>query len=305
MKAELINEQLKYVQSANSVFHFMKQSRFLKDALERKGLSPRYCEEDISYLNVQIDGVLIEKILVLQKCFCDVPLHKLTDNFQISLEKEEIQSLNDDEREEIVNNNTHPDYYGKYAIAFSKMWCIDQNLQPVHYVNSEAEFARDLKKVLEYAISQEDLEDVFFDDVINRLCYLKPLCGEMVRTLKSGKTVHISKNFHDEKEWRYVPKLEDLEKVKKGRVIVKLPIVEKKETVSNELEKENYKDIWLRFEYDDVKYIVVPNDAERISLIKFINDIPDDNFKSDVDVDIQRSVLISKILVLNEIKEDW
>ena len=69
--------------------------------------------------------------------------------------------------------------------------------------------------------------------------------------------------------------------------------------------KENYKDIWLRFEYDEVKYIVVPNDAERISLIKFINDIPNENFKSDVDIGIQRSVLISKILVLDEIKEDW
>ena len=305
MKAELINEQLKYIQSANSVFHFMKQSKFLRDTLGQKGLAPRYCEEDISYLDVQIKGNLIKKILVLQKCFCDVPLHKIADNFQISLDKEEIQSLNDDEKKEIINNNTHPDYYGKYAIAFSKMWCIDQNLQPVHYVNSEAEFAKDLKKVLEFAISQEDLEDVFFDDVINRLCYLKPLCGEMVRTLKSGKVVHISKNFHDEKEWRYVPKLEDLEKVKKERVIAKPSIVKKKEIVNNELEKDNYKNIWLRFEYDDVKYIVVPNDAERISLIKFINDIPDENFKRDVDVGIQRSVLISKILVLDEIKEDW
>lgn len=127
----------------------------------------------------------------------------------------------------------------------------------------------------------------------------------MVRTLKSGKVVHILKNFHDEKEWRYVPKLEDLEKVKKERVIAKPSIVKKKEIVNNELEKDNYKNIWLRFEYDDVKYIVVPNDAERISLIKFINDIPDENFKRDVDVGIQRSVLISKILVLDEIKEDW
>lgn len=40
-----------YVQSANSLFHFMKEFRFLKMALENKSLDARFCSEDISYLN--------------------------------------------------------------------------------------------------------------------------------------------------------------------------------------------------------------------------------------------------------------
>ena len=39
-----------YVQSANSLFHFMKEADYLKDALGRKALVPRYCVESVDYL---------------------------------------------------------------------------------------------------------------------------------------------------------------------------------------------------------------------------------------------------------------
>ena len=48
MKVSLYNENKEYVQSANTLFHFMGQAKFLTDAIDRKGLVPRFCEENIS-----------------------------------------------------------------------------------------------------------------------------------------------------------------------------------------------------------------------------------------------------------------
>ena len=42
-----------YVQSANSLFHFMKEADYLKDALGRSALVPRYCVETVGYLGSQ------------------------------------------------------------------------------------------------------------------------------------------------------------------------------------------------------------------------------------------------------------
>ena len=37
-----------YSQSANTLFHFMKEPRFLNDILTKKAIIPRYCKEDIA-----------------------------------------------------------------------------------------------------------------------------------------------------------------------------------------------------------------------------------------------------------------
>ena len=85
MKVSLYNENSEYVQSANTLFHFMDQATFLTAAIDRKGLVPRYCEENISYLDVKNSNGKVNKICVLQKCFCDIPLHKITEKFQCKL----------------------------------------------------------------------------------------------------------------------------------------------------------------------------------------------------------------------------
>ena len=73
-----------YVQSANSLFHFMKEADYLKDALERSALVPRYCVETIDYLGIKSRGKLYDKIAVLQKCFCDLPFHQMGEPFPLT-----------------------------------------------------------------------------------------------------------------------------------------------------------------------------------------------------------------------------
>lgn len=295
------NENEEYVQSANTLFHFMKERQFLTDILDRKALVPRYCNEDIPYLNIEIAGKKINKISILQKCFCDMPFHKLSEKNKISVVDDEIT---ESEKEHIENSSSHTDFYGEYAVAFSKRWGEENGLQPVVYVNSKSDYTETFKDYINDSLCSEELGDVVFYYILSRLAYIKPLRGGMERYLESGKKVKVMKNFHDEKEWRYVPSQSVLSENNIQNIIVSEAIIEEKDNISNELQNREYQNIWLKFEYADIKYIIVPNPAERIELINYINSLPNSKF-GDKDVEIQKGILISRILVLSEIKGDW
>lgn len=82
-----------YVQSANSLFHFMKEADYLKDALGRKALVPRYCVESVDYLGIKSGDKLYGNIAVLQKCFCDLPFHQMGETFALTpVQAEKINS---------------------------------------------------------------------------------------------------------------------------------------------------------------------------------------------------------------------
>ena len=105
----------------------MNSSNYLTDALKRKALCPRYCNEDISYLNIVHKEDRFSEISILQKCFCDIPLHNIIRKFPIELK--ENNNLTEDQLRIIPKECSHPDFYGKYAIAFSKNWGEQNKLQ--------------------------------------------------------------------------------------------------------------------------------------------------------------------------------
>lgn len=109
-----------YVQSANTLFHFMNKSEHLEWILKNRAIAPRYCVEDMAYLNIVTEDSSFQKVAVLQKCFCDIPFHKLTDTFELDIVGDSAEMLSDAEKLDLSKWNTHPDCYGKYAIAFSK-----------------------------------------------------------------------------------------------------------------------------------------------------------------------------------------
>lgn len=75
--------------------------------------------------------------------------------------------------------------------------------------------------------------------------------------------------------------------------------------ISDGLENERYKELWLDFSYDDIRYIIVPDILARIDIIKTITGLPNSCFGDQNDIPMQKSVLMSKILVLTEIRKDW
>lgn len=301
-----------YAQSANVLFHFMSKIEYLEDALCKHALIPRYCMEDLGYLNLTAGGIPFQKALVLQKCFCDIPFHKLMEPFRLDLPEDSTPPLTAEERSDLARRNTHPDCYGQYAIAFSKKWGEGKHLQPIHYINGSSDFVKGFRELFEALWSAENLPDECADDIISRLSFMKPLRGTMDRVFErhSGENivVKICKNFHDEREWRYVPSTDVLSQTKTERIIANPTILcmpDFQRNTNANIATEGYKALWLDFQYDEIRYLIVPNSSARIELMDYILSLPNELFADSALAFQSKLVLISKILVLEEIRKDW
>ncbi len=323
---EYLYRPQEYTQSANSLFHFMKERDFLLNSLKKKALFPRYCEEQIDYLNLKNPGMNFSRIAVLEKCFCDISLHNIGKNFNSEINADSLKNWDEKIKNKIPKRGSHTDFYGKYGIAFSKGWGEKKGIQPVWYINEKGEVSQALKKIWQTMMDVEALSDVLVDDMLYRLAYVKPLKGEMSRKIpifdENDKTlinVTYEKNFHDEQEWRYVPNKENLKMAQLECIIAKEQMMEASasgpshiDSINFNIEKdEKYRCLWLEYSYNEIKYLVVPNSTERLNLINAIMEMPDENFDLVQDqrdekdkIIIQKLLLASKILVLNEIERD-
>lgn len=255
-------KNLKTEQSANSIFNFMKESKFLYKILLEKAITPRYNFEIIDYLKI-----FFKKIAFPMTCFCDINLHKI---------------------------KLHTASYGEYGIAFNKDWGIKNKIQPIHYVNINSLLIEDFNKAYNDAEKIDVLENIYVeqlsDYMLSHLLYMKPLNGYMIKT-----TGEKYKNFQDESEWRYIPNFSGTN--------VDLDLIYSENTTQAQLDEYNsalniVDECKLKFSYKDIKYLVVPSEKERTSLIQFIislKDIINENEKYE---------LISKIIVLSELEED-
>lgn len=75
--------------------------------------------------------------------------------------------------------------------------------------------------------------------------------------------------------------------------------------INSRLSTKQYEGLWLHYNYEDIRYIIVPDASERIDFINTILDIPKEQFNSESDIMMQKYTLISKTLVLAEIRKDW
>lgn len=295
-----------YAQSANALFNFMEKLEFLETALLKKALIPRYYVEDVRFLNLQADGDRYDDIEVLQKCFCDIQLSKLFAELFVNCNGEDYKSLSDKDQQRALSKKTHPDFYGKYAIAFSKEWGIEHKLQPINYLNKDGQAARSLSKAFTDLMSQNDLPSSIIEDLLSRLAYAKPVQGTMKRSFvdenDKKKTLIYDKIFHDEKEWRYVPDVSLMNKHGLEIVHANPQAIDERASWNENLQDEKYKDLWLDFNYEDIKYLLVPDNDSRDRLIKYIVSLPSDKFG--LEEGIKKQIIISKILVLENIKED-
>ena len=116
-----------------------------------------------------------------------------------------------------------------------------------------------------------------------------------------GANVDFRKNFHDEKEWRFIPTDDSLKKCLVDKISFKQAVIENYVNISNNLEAPSYEQLWLKFTYADVKYIIVPHRMSRERIIKYILNMPKEKFSDE----FERMMLISKIQVLEDIGKDW
>ena len=238
----------------DTLFTFMTDFGFLLGCLEHKMLSPRYCEEDVRYLNLR----RVKSLAYPMKCFCDISLKKL---------------------------KVHMDWYGDYGIAFGKEWGMRHNIQPVHYLNEESDLRKDITEVLKAALNEEKAgsktHEMLKNYLLHELMYYKPYQGKM----KNRKTKKIAvKCLMDECEWRYIPDVATLEL---EQVIVN-PGVENVGYVQLASNSMNFREeVSLHFEYSDIKHIVLQTKEEYQELSRAI-----DSWKFEDNSEILSKVII-------------
>ncbi|MFK7678698.1 abortive infection system antitoxin AbiGi family protein [Bacillus sp. Wb] len=250
-------------QSANCLFKFMSKLDYLKEIIEKSSIIPRYYEERIDYLKIKN----IKKIAIPMSCFCDIHLKNIA---------------------------LHINNYGSYGIGIDKGWGISKGIQPILYMNENSPLRKDFSFSLRTALETKgevrlkELKNL----IQNQLLFMKPIEGEML--IYQGQ--YRECNFHDEKEWRYVPDLNN----SKTELRVLTDQEHMNESVYNHFSngiRENPK-LWLKLKLDAINYLIVKNEEDRIDMINFIRRLQ--NVKEEIDKDI----LISKIQVFDSMRGD-
>ncbi len=246
--------------NSNSLCNYMKDIVYLKDKLEKRALIPRYVSEEIGYLGIRE----LWRVAFPMICFCDIPFSKI---------------------------NVHIDKYGGYGIAFDKIKILEKyGLQPIHYISDNSPLKRDYKEAFQFSLNSDlDGDNLLKDYLLSSLLFMKPVYRE---SLEDGvKNRYI---FQNECEWRYVPDLDLIPNDMELLLINDDATKKSCNLYSGVLVK--HQESWLRFDWDDVKYIIVPNESDSIAVIELINSF-------DIN-EMCKSLLISKIVVWKSFLED-
>ncbi|EAD5126512.1 hypothetical protein CLO05_15970 [Listeria monocytogenes] len=271
------NKYYHYKQSANSLFNFMPKKRFLIESIQKSSLFPRYVEENVEYLGVMFGGEKIKKVLFPMLCFCDINLHRLPFH---------------------VEGNEENEGYGKYGIGLDKEWCQQKGLQPVSYLNENSSTSKLLQaavnrsfEIVHKGIDFDSSIEAFLDYSITQLAFSKPLMGSM----KKGED-EVYKNFHDEKEWRYLPNLDhtDMPPFKND---VNNPDLQNS-FMNNQLSEtlKSTEGVPLMLEMNAINYIFVHTVEDRDEIINVLKE----RFNED-----DALKMATKIVIYDQIVKDW
>ncbi|MCQ4859145.1 abortive infection system antitoxin AbiGi family protein [Enterococcus faecalis] len=274
-----------YKQSANTLFKFVDKIDYLKENIRDMKMYPRYVEENVTYLNLKLGTRNINNVSFPMICFCDIHIHKLKDHVE-------------------HDPNTNSRGYGKYGIGLDKAWCEKQGFQPITYLNTKSRACKELgsmmNKGLQNIYEEKDMEEEFFDYVLRNLMLSKPLSGSMYMGKAEDEDENdgmINKNFHDEREWRFLPDVpNDEESFFNDATSSELMTPKIRNRLSEGLRGEPGTHINL--EIDAIKYIFVDTEKDRNELINVIRE----RFSKDL---TSAMILASKILIYEQIKGDW
>ena len=107
--------------------------------------------------------------------------------------------------------------------------------------------------------------------------------------------------FYNEREWRYVPKVwevDDKADMVNSFLLLPKSMVDETPELLNALHDFSKANLKIPYTADDVKYIFVKNDADREYLFDFLSG---STYWSETD----RKKLMCKIVTVNQIKEDF
>lgn len=241
--------------SSETIFHFTTKAEYLFKILEN-GFVPRYYPEIID-----ITGIKKAVFSIPMVCFCDIPLSQI---------------------------KNHIETYGKYGIGMSSTWAKKSKLNPVIYLENDSQLTNSIVSEIT-SISKQKKEQIEKHKTFNIFRYIKKYQGDFKRGSKIIKNV----KFYDEREWRYVPKVDPN---------IKFWINEtdfKNEVLVAE-SNESLKRFSLNFDISDIKYIIIKDENEIANMIKTLKRIKSKIYKAD-----EVELLISKIVTTEQINNDF
>jgi len=269
--------------SSNCLFHFTKSFKNIKTILEQEAFIPSYCKEKNWLSNS-------ENIYVPQVSFCDIPL----------------------------SNTSKIESYGDYALGLSMSWGEKNKLNPVSYLNNNSvvferfttlsktpdsygDLAKRKKMLLNMSgiVPARSMEDYFAkiptdvleiikNSITNFQQYTKEYSGTLDR---SGKKPKLNYKFYDEKEWRFTPppSHQFLDFFNQS-----LWETEGKEIFKQKPHFKNLPNSWLRFDKNDIEYIILKNSNDIDELIKYFTKNKSAN----------KDLLLTKVLDFEKLKRD-
>lgn len=190
--------------------------------------------------------------------------------------------------------SSHMSRYGEYGIGIDKDVMLRMHrIQPVHYINSSSPLMDDFKEAFRIYYKTDknpsEGEEKLLDYLLSTLLFMKPIWEQDIK--EDGVVQPYI--YQDECEWRFIPS----DSFPKELHLVLLPH-ETTEKGKNEYSEvlAKHKECWLRFEWSEVRYIIVPDEsaAKRTIATILALDIGDD----------ERYLLISKIEVSKKFSEN-
>lgn len=289
--------------SANTLFHFTPTLSNLKNILEN-GIKIGFSLENYDSLLSKNKEIGLPMI-----CFCDIPLSRV---------KEHVKK------------------YGGYAIGLQKSWGMQNKLTPVIYSheNSPAtellnEINTNIKSFIEihdkykpnqpvqkdksmFNLLLDNYNKIYNQDdfkhkkEINTLVealkekisiiyrYVKPYKGKCFR---NGTYLPDEVEFYNEKEWRFVPTKEQVNKIGLKDTYDKKYLTELKYKRAINIKCNKLK---LKFIHSDVRFIIVNKENEINSLIEHIDTI-DFNKSSNKSLQILKTRIISLEQIIDDL----
>ena len=221
-----LGSSLHWNNSSNVLCNYMKKQEYLDQILLNAAIIPRYVMEPLDYLNLKD----VRKICFPMTCFCDIPFSKVS---------------------------THMSHYGEYGIGLDKQTVLNRyRVQPIHYINGNSPLADDFREAFQASLCSDfpDEASKLSDFLTSSLMYMKPISG-LVDNKDGGKDAYV---YQDECEWRYVPS---------DNFPGSLHLILKQKETTITAQKmysdvlRNHEECWLKFEWKDVRYIIVPDEA--------------------------------------------
>jgi len=276
------------VVSSNSIFHFTKKIEILKKVLKAGHFKISYCLETYKI------GESTYQIGVPMVSFCDLPL---------------------------ALANSHIKSYGAYSIGLTKQWAKSNGLNPVLYMSPNSNASKMLQPYLIDVINGDEfkdirvryqmtevepgkvlLKDVFsgsrgfrIDAFVGLLSFMKNYEGELWR---KGKMINPKYKFYDEREWRFVPSFDDIDKTR----VTYPQLMDKSEYEkwrSDDKEKPFMMNIQLDFQAKDISYIILKYERQISPCIAEIEKM--NHLYKSVE---EKRLLISRLYSTEKIKED-